>query len=278
MEYMKYLKAMAWGLGALASSGCSNGILYDAALQKGLIKGPSFPKVEHGFTTYNFSFLNRYQITHDYLFGPGVEDCHYGKQGKSKMMNGYSVFIHDKVGDMVERDGKLYQFSYWQRMGGWYEADMSGHVIGMEMTYKIPGVAGQKYRSFEPICADWVNTNFNFLISLKKESAESIKEQIEEIKMLSREAWKGSSWEEPTRVQRAGNQWILFRHRYPAMYLADQSEEWYLPVADTGYYYRVSFSYRSDAPENSPDEYGRFRAAFDRIIDSFKIEPVEGKR
>ncbi len=228
------------------------------------------------FIKFEYNFMGKYRVSHEYLYGPGVESCFYvGKRAKSYMEDGQAMYPYasPRMDDFTELNGHVFE-------GG---VTMDINVIGIPEISELTGhydkvkkewVGGMPYVDFEPLCSDWVGSH-DFMVELHKSSSMSIGESIANDRLFLDGPWKQvSHWLPPYHVRRGKNDWLVFKSWNRAIYLADASEDWYLPIGDGAYYFKISFAYQSGEMKDDPVQYARARAMFDHIIDSFKIEKL----
>ena len=239
------------------------------------------------FAIYSFTLNSRWKISHEYLDSnkigePQIGGCNYGFGNSTLAARQEGVHL---AGDMFEKDGHVFQMARNYTDNSIMPIDMDREVLGRPYTSRLGGgkdangkplpVVVNQLQRFDPICSDWIS-GFNYEIYLKSTKAQGIEEGIESQKQLLGTAWKETSnWEPVVRIRRGANEWYLFKNWNRALYMADASEDWYLPIGDSGYYYHLCFSYKTSIMKNNPEEYQKGRAVFDRILDSFKIEEIK---
>lgn len=225
------------------------------------------------FQTISFNFMEKYRLTHDYLIGPGIKQCRYiVRQSTMRMEEGSAVYHNSNYGEFIERDDKPYQYGTWQGQPKLFP--MENFLVGSSRVSSLGGVKNYHYWDFSPLCTDWVGSH-NYIFEIHKRSSLSIEQSIQAKKDLLQDHWSSvSRWEPEQKGKRMGNTWTVFKWWNRAIYLADASEDWYLPIGDGTYYIYAAFAYKSAEPKVEPEQYARARAAFDHIIDSVKIEPL----
>lgn len=229
------------------------------------------------YIDFTYKIDDKVQIRHSYLFGVGVKKCYYAGELATPYMEDYQLlypYKSDVMRDFFEKNGHIYQG----------RANRDKNILGYPHTSQIgtrtdPGTGEKitmihKLWLFDSLCGGYVGP-FSFSIKLQKSSYLSIAEEIAQTKELLGSAWKEfARWEPESTVQRGNNTWTVLKTWNRAFYLADATEEWYLPVADGAYYYSVSFSYKTPMLERDPDQYAKGRAMFDHILDSFVVRQL----
>lgn len=239
------------------------------------------------FAVYSFTLNSRWKISHEYLdfnkIGePQIGGCNYGYANSTIAARQEGIRL---AGDMFEKDGHIFQLARNYTNNSIMPIDMDRKVLGRPYTSELgagndangkplPVVVNQ-VTNFDTIAYDRIG-GVSYCIYLQKSSSSSIVNDINETKKLLDTAWKECTrWESEFHVQRGTNNWICFKHWNRCNYLGDSSESWYLPIGDGAYYYKVCFTYQSEAFKTMSEEYVKGRAIFDRILDSFKIEEIK---
>jgi hypothetical protein len=238
---------------------------------------PQIREYSPRYIDFTYKIDGKVQIRHSYLFGAGVQKCYYAGELAKPYMDDYQLvypYQSDEIYDFFEKDGHIYQG----------DANSDKNVLGSPFTSRLGGdidpVTGKqkiivtKLWTFDSFCSGWV-AGFGFSLGLQKTSYLSIAEEIAQTKELLGGAWKEFvRWEPETTIQRDNNTWVVFKTWNRAIYLADATEDWYLPVADGAYYYHLAFDYKSSMLKRDPDQYAKGRAMFDHILDSFVVRQL----
>ncbi|GAB3263571.1 DUF769 domain-containing protein [Chitinimonas naiadis] len=226
---------------------------------------------------YDFVLNGRYHIHHEYFaFGTSREPIARGGCG-------YAL-DDDRAGPMYERDGRLYQDGINAK--GPSTMSMDRYAVGMRrkgmlggLIDKTTGIKGETvhfdYNQFAPLCSDRVGSS-DYSVYLQAAKVLTIEQDAQAEQQLLDRAYKGySKWEPLVTEARGGSRWRVSRTWNYLDYLSDSTEYWYLPIGESGYYYKVGFTYKSVDLKNGPaEQYLRSRQAFEHILDSFEITEV----
>lgn len=233
----------------------------------------SQPRGEISFTSYSFNFLNRYRVSHDWAMMRNIDVCEYFTDYLLEFP------VHDirqvripPVQDnfknrLIMERGKLlfgYDPNEQNPRRKW---DPFSHVLPDKHFSKV---TKDYILSFYPIGVARFPDN-EIALSLINWPIDEIFRQNKRIN----EAHADSSFE-TFQVQRGDNTWTVNKSIYRNSWQNYQSilERWYLPIADTGYFYEFTIGYSKIETEYEAQVHDKIRTVFDLIIDSVRIEPL----
>jgi hypothetical protein len=241
---------------------------------------------EMSFERGSFRFLKKYQISHEFFKGNL-----YGKMG-SAPISFSTCYRRTQIDPPVYGDMLLNEIEFdlatgksTPLYGTLYQEIVRPNkptIIGRSyLNYVTEGFKGKVnldgYRhidsvKFDNLCAP-ILWGASFVLGIRRFSVET-PERTNEILHLYKQAYFGMSWDEPKKVTRGTNVWLVYKTRIP-LPLFDTEEDWILPIGDTDFYYSFHFNYKRSEEEANTPNFRKAQAAFNRIIDSFSITPLK---
>lgn len=226
------------------------------------------------FDTYQFRFLDKYRVTHQWPRSAGA--CKYAKLPTLGVDGGAKGEIWN-VSDIYEKDGKTWQIS--SRPGKPFDFDpyvrsvkvMNPVVYDKETGKRIEGASEEIEAGLRAICfASWYVTSHSMTVRLHKRDVQ---------------VWKGlwttynakGKW---SQQRIAGNDWSI--QEVPENDLSPRAlnaaggwfQSWLLPIGDTGYTIALQLGASQESLQY-PEAHARFKAAFRHLIESVRIEPLQ---
>lgn len=246
--------------------------LHDKQGEEKLLKpGVLDPALTERYRTYSYKFLNRLQVSHDWL--ANANPCHYNRvmyqPPGPRWKDGSLTMQVVRYGDIYENDNKTLQevfnpeFPETRTDYRWLSIDryVRSKVV-------INPVGGQPVETgLQPMCYQtWTHSSHVLTIKLFKRTA--------------------SEWQEvlananPTGVfsveQVGDNRWYVQRTALTVPRLNSVGgayQSWTLPVADTGYTLTLQLGASLKSLEH-PERHAQMQANFRHLIESVRIEPV----
>lgn len=240
--------------------------------------------IDEIYKKYQYNFLDKYKITHDFIMASGCSYIAKKPVGIYDLLPGKNYAMSEAV-DIYEKDNHTYQRTYpfndinhlnpinFDRyvrsvkvigpMAREAETDRWGHRY--IDTSKLPPEYKEVEQGFQPICFEsWQNTQHFLTIYLNKRTLEfpniyGLKDGV-----ISHEKVGDNNW------------WVQKFDYQP--YKINSSgrvvESWVLPVANTGYVFIFELGANQDSLKN-PQAHTQMQAIFRYLIESVKIEPIQ---
>lgn len=238
---------------------------------------------EAGFQRYGpFTFLGKYRIQHEWIQAHpnlgGQGGCGYIWEGFTTDNRGRRT--PTKAGlDMWEENGVLYQPADPARKRFESKSDMTRYVIGK---YR-PHAPGGPIYDHERLCRVYFEPLANeYELWLKKTSLDAMRAADED---NVAKHWKYARLTkpiryEPTRFANLPAQRVVWTYSFAPKGREDNptplvTEEIRIPIGDTGYVYQLAFTLSDTIGQKEPEKAARRRAYWQRIQDSFRIEPLQ---
>lgn len=231
------------------------------------------------YVRYKYKFLDRYQVSHDFLLGGG---CGYrGKPVGIKDILPSQNYAPFAAGEIVEMEGRTYMNVYSKSS---FPKSIDRYVRRIKVTVPISRGAeidrwGHRYidaskpplgyeeveQGFIPICAQgWVGTSHFLSVNLVKLNlSDAIKHFTEPDTPLQEVTIGENTWSAqstplaPRKINTIAGSYL----------------SWLLPIGDTGY----TFVFELGANEDSlkyPEAHARMQEIFRHLVESVKVEPL----
>ena len=225
-----------------------------------------------------FIFLNKYRIEHEWLHEDprGIHYCRGYGSGREDIIDELGEKRPASIGmDMREEGGKLVQRSPYFKPDD--VLDMTRFVIG---NYRPKAPGGPRY-DHEALCTtayDGIGTIFN--LYLKKITLEGLRNWDQQ-RMLE---WRYAKLLEPLKYETTQVNGVVAEKLTQVVALGLKgledkpvrrvTEDIRVPIGDTGYVYQLTFTLSDAIVQNEPEKAVRRRAYWQRIQDSFRIDPI----
>lgn len=225
-----------------------------------------------------FIFLNKYRIEHEWLHEDprGIHYCRGYGSGREDIIDELGEKRPASIGmDMREEGGKLVQRSHYFKPDD--VLDMTRFVIG---NYRPKAPGGPRY-DHEALCTtayDGIGTIFN--LYLKKITLEGLRNWDQQ-RMLE---WRYAKLLEPLKYETTQVNGVVAEKLTQVVALGLKgledkpvrrvTEDIRVPIGDTGYVYQLTFTLSDAIVQNEPEKAVRRRAYWQRIQDSFRIDPI----
>jgi hypothetical protein len=241
-----------------ALSGCAEMILasQDAELRALDINNPRGVSLQE---QYSFRFLGKYRISHLWLSGTNVRNCHYGTH-----YAGTTAFpdVFGKLEEVnlpaLEHDGELM----------WVGEDHGRLRFDSAPEYFYGTDSAGHFERYLPICEQGFLSSFNGigLLIIKPDPAKGTDEWISSAKPVQ---MNGLTWllkEAPPKDQSK-----LTASRF----LPSDIETWTLQIPETPYWIVVQFSADLKISlQDHPEEHAKLLDLFHQLVASVKVEPL----
>lgn len=237
---------------------------------------------EAGFWRFGpFTFLGKYRIEHEWVTAyprasGSVAACSYAWEGETKDQFGRRAPIRAGL-DMWEDQGVLYQKDIHPGTKAPRPRDMTDYVIGK---YRPNAPGGPRY-AHEALCTtafDGIGNLFNLylkkatLADLRAEDDASVKRMrfAKLLEPLHYEQTKiaGLASEKMTEIVALS---LKGSEEKPIRWI---TEDIRLPIGEIGYVYQIKFTLSDAIAQNEPEKAARRRAYWQRVQDTFRIEPI----
>lgn len=267
------MKAIVFGLlVVLALNGCGVKTAIQRNDDRYLRPGALDLPLTGVYDTYQYKFLDKYRITHQWPHTAGT--CSYRKMRMDEP-SGARFFA---VRDIYESEGKT-----WQRMdeakSGSKPYNFDRYVRSVKAKNPVYGdVNGARQKigeeeieaGLQTMClGSWYVTSHALGMRLHKEALQTWKNRLD--KFLPKGTWSSQ------RV--AGNTWTVqevqeheLSPRKPNS-AGGGFQTWLLPIRDTGYIIVLQLGASQESLQY-PEVHVRMKAAFRHLIESVKIEPL----
>lgn len=225
-----------------------------------------------------FIFLDKYRIEHEWLHEDprGIHYCRGYGSGREDIIDELGEKRPASIGmDMREEGGKLVQRSPYFKPDD--VLDMTRFVIG---NYRPNAPGGPRY-DHEALCTtayDGIGTIFN--LYLKKITLEGLRNWDQQ-RMLE---WRYAKLLEPLKYETTQVNGVVAEKLTQVVALGLKgledkpvrrvTEDIRVPIGDTGYVYQLTFTLSDAIVQNEPEKAVRRRAYWQRIQDSFRIDPI----
>ena len=225
-----------------------------------------------------FIFLDKYRIEHEWLHEDprGIHYCRGYGSGREDIIDELGEKRPASIGmDMREEGGKLVQRSPYFKPDD--VLDMTRFVIG---NYRPKAPGGPRY-DHEALCTtayDGIGTIFN--LYLKKITLEGLRNWDQQ-RMLE---WRYAKLLEPLKYETTQVNGVVAEKLTQVVALGLKgledkpvrrvTEDIRVPIGDTGYVYQLTFTLSDAIVQNEPEKAVRRRAYWQRIQDSFRIDPI----
>lgn len=205
------------------------------------------------YDTYQFKFLDRYRITHQWITTSG---CSYRTLPIPKSPDRYKGV--NKIGRDIYEEGN----STWQRFEGMTPLNFDMYTRP-EYTLKD----GTKMKGFQAVCFEaWQSTDHFLSVDLRKQTVDEYlaryKTQVPGLTI--------------TTEQIGNNRWIAAHSTLhpPSNRVSGPFETWLLSIGDSGYIFVFDFGANTNSLKY-PTAHAKMQAAFRHLIESVKIEPLQ---
>ncbi|WDZ96562.1 hypothetical protein Herbaro_01910 [Herbaspirillum sp. WKF16] len=238
------------------------------------------------FEQGSFRFLKQFQISHEFVKGNmygnmgsapiSFSSCYFRKQITPPIYGDMllnELKFDPKTGEPNPLYNKLYQETIRPANPTVIARAYLDYVSeGFKGKVNLDGYRHIDSPIFASLCAPalWGTA---FVVGIRRFSVQT-PERANEIRQLYKQAYSKMSWDEPKKVRRGANVWLVYKTRTPVP-LFDTGEDWYLPIGDTDFYYSLQFNYKGSEAEANTPNFRKAQAAFDRIINSFAITPLK---
>ena len=226
-----------------------------------------------------FIFLNKYRIEHEWLHEDprGIHYCRGYGSGREDIIDELGEKRPASIGmDMREEGGKLVQRSPYFKPDD--VLDMTRFVIG---NYRPKAPGGPRY-DHEKMCRTYFEPLANeYELWLKKTSLDAMRAQDRD-DVAKR--WKYARLMKPINYEaiRFANlpaQRVVWTYTFAPKGMEDSptrlvTEEIRVPIGETGYVYQLAFTLSDVIVQNEPEKATRRRGYWQRIQDSFRIDPI----
>lgn len=225
-----------------------------------------------------FIFLDKYRIEHEWLHEDprGIHYCRGYGSGREDIIDELGEKRPASIGmDMREEGGKLVQRSPYFKPDD--VLDMTRFIIG---NYRPNAPGGPRY-DHEALCTtayDGIGTIFN--LYLKKITLEGLRNWDQQ-RMLE---WRYAKLLEPLKYETTQVNGVVAEKLTQVVALGLKgledkpvrrvTEDIRVPIGDTGYVYQLTFTLSDAIVQNEPEKAVRRRAYWQRIQDSFRIDPI----
>lgn len=220
------------------------------------------------YETYQYRFLDKYRITHQWL---NSSNCGYGKYRTRAGRVGSSVETF-AVDDIVEVGGKTYQVD--ER--GKRDFDRSVRsVISEERHYTDASGQRKTFPSeqigFHPLCFEsWWTSSHYLRLRLQKRT-------LKELEQVFSDRYPEGQW---TTKYLNGKVWrvqeVPLEKLRPRTGVGGPYQSWLLPLGDTGYTFALELGASKESLQY-PEAHARFQTTFRHLIESVKIEPLNAQ-
>ena len=225
-----------------------------------------------------FIFLDKYRIEHEWLHEDprGIHYCRGYGSGREDIIDELGEKRPASIGmDMREEGGKLVQRSPYFKPDD--VLDMTRFIIG---NYRPNAPGGPRY-DHEALCTtayDGIGTIFN--LYLKKITLEGLRNWDQQ-RMLE---WRYAKLLEPLKYETTQVNGVVAEKLTQVVALGLKgledkpvrrvTEDIRVPIGYTGYVYQLTFTLSDAIVQNEPEKAVRRRAYWQRIQDSFRIDPI----
>lgn len=250
----------------VCSSGCSSvsGQLHDKAMEEQLLKpGALDVSVLSNYRTYSYKFLDRYRVTHDWIY---ASQCRYAKN-YFKGANPNPDLAEGAVLPVTENGEHT-----WQR-GGIFDHDplinINRYVRSEWQSTDGKGKV-RTNKGFTPMCFEsWGKTSHVLAIKLYKRDIATWKDELEIInpagkfkeEVIGKNTWLVQRNEiTERRVNTVGGAYLYYT----------------TPIEDTGYTLTIQLGANQDSLKH-PEAHARMQEIFRHLVESVKIEPLPAK-
>lgn len=271
----KYIIASLIGLYGCTSPGGSSRSVADA----------NVPRAQQGnaearFQRYGpFNFMGKYRVEHEWLHEDprGSHYCQAYGSVKDRVIDELGQTRPARIGmDMWEDKGVLWQREPYFKPDG--VEDMTRFVIG---TYR-PNAPGGPRHDHEALCStafDGIGNIFSLhlkktdLVTMRADDKLYVEKRMRYAKLLEPLRYEaidfaGLSAERVIWTVSLGLKGMEDR---PVREVREQIR---VPIGETGYLYELGFSVSDTIMQNYPEKAARRKAYWQRIKDSFRIDPI----
>lgn len=218
------------------------------------------------YDTYQYKFLDKYKISHQFL---RVSGCSYWAVGTLGVKDGYNGEIWD-VKDIFEQNNHTYQRSYPRKDVNQLNPSSIDFYVRPEFDRGLDpyGNPLPKGKGFQPMCFEsWGGTSHVLSIKLYKKDLAIWKNDLAQINpngKFSEEIIGGNQWLVQTNDigQRAFN-------GTGGAYL-----HYSTAIGNTGYTLTIQLGANQDSLKY-PKAHAQMQAIFKHLIESVKIEPIK---
>lgn len=275
---MKIISRLKFGSTAvcvcLALSGCGFVAqqLSDKQLETQLLKPGALdaPVAEH-YDTYQYRFLNKYRVTHDWL---GISSCGYRGMWTSVRVN-RAIPALNAVRDIYEENDKT-----WQRFDPPLKPyDFDRYVRSLKETVPVMEAGKQvgtreRENGLSTMCLEvWVATSHATTLMLYKRSVSAWDKELNG-------TWQQGAYSGPYSKKSVelvgGNTWQVRRVEIQPRVgtrISGAFELWILPIGDTGYTIALELGANLDSLKTLK-AHAQFQTIFRHLIESVKIEAL----
>lgn len=246
---------------AAGLTGCgiaSEVINHEANDQRLLKPGALDSQLTGVYDTYQFKFLDKYKITHQ--FPRAANHCQYGKLPTLNIKDGYSGEVWN-VTDIFEKDGHTWQTS--SKPDKPFNIDQYTRPEWQNGTDSNGNPRAAK--GFQSMCFEtWQGTQHFLSISLNKRKLAipniyGFKDGVISHQTIGNNHWDIQKFDyQPYAINSSGR----------------LVESWVLPIADTDYTFIFEFGANQDSLQH-PQSHAQMQAIFKHLIESVKIEPIK---
>ena len=226
-----------------------------------------------------FIFVGKYRISHEWVHGDprGIHYCHGYDSVREDVVDELGEKRPARMGmDMREEAGMLVQRAPYFKPDA--TSDKTRFVIG-KYRPKAPG--GPRYEH-EKMCRTYFEPLANeYELWLKKTSLDAMRAQDRD-DVAKR--WKYARLIKPINYEaiRFANlpaQRVVWTYTFAPKGMEDSptrlvTEEIRVPIGETGYVYQLAFTLSDVIVQNEPEKATRRRGYWQRIQDSFRIDPI----
>ncbi len=258
---------------------CSNAIqqIVEKNREEYLLHNPGAldPKIgsDVRYVTHTFKFLEKHKVSHDWPIG--MDACGYSIiEIPESQQDGYWYGSYRRLGDIFEYKGSTLQEV---RVNGYPERSYDASFMSLDnyvKTWKkVDELGVERTYGYDPICEQaLVGASLSISVYLYSGKPKWLEKYTARRPAGSKEKYF-------FKKKFAGRDWLVRKKKLkkklsnggvPAV------EQWFTPVADTGYYYSFEFFSDADSPTDV-HTYEVMRKVFRHLLESLKIERLNKK-
>jgi hypothetical protein len=235
--------------------------MHDKEREEALLKpGALDPQISEQYRAYSYTFLNKYQVSHDWL--EGAKPCQYAGYYSSSTSR-----LPDQIGDIYEIGGITVQdrdSPAYARTKDISHLSIDKYVRSVKVTDKT----GKVWETgLKPICDQaWIATSHFLTVYLYKRTVEEWRQFMER------------NPEGKITMQRAGkNNWLVQQYSQlqspPLNGAGGPFQTWVLAIGDSGYTLTLRLGASQKSLEH-PERHAQIQRIFKHLIDSVRVESL----